>query len=189
MTAPVTQFRAGPQTVLADAIAGLVPVLTDGHVTLRAPRVTDFAGYAELMTSARARHVGGPMDAEAAWYDFANYCAGWMLHGHGLWVIDAGGSETLGFVLIGFEWDDPEPELGVLMRAAGEGRGIARAAMVLARDYAFDQLGWDSVPSYVDAGNARSITLMTALAAVRDSHAEAALGDGTRVYRHRKGGA
>ena len=46
----------GPAAVLADQIAGFVPVLTTENLTLRAPRLADFPLYAEIasLTASRA---------------------------------------------------------------------------------------------------------------------------------------
>ena len=59
----------------------------------------------------------------------------------------------LGFVLLGLEWGDAEPEIGWLFGAAAP-------------------------------GHAASETVARRLGARRDSAAEAALGDGTRIWRH-----
>lgn len=184
MTAAVEKHRPGPGARNAARLGGKVPVIDTRRLQLRAPRVYDFDAYARILCSERSCFMGGPYSRESAWADFTNYTALWLLHGHGLWTIDAQTTPSAGFVLLGFEWEDPEAELGVFVTEEVEGQGIAEEAAIAARGYAFDTLKWDSVVSYVDPANTRCIALMQKLEAARDITAEKALGDGTRVYRH-----
>lgn len=128
------------------------------------------------------------MDEEAAWDDFCRMTATWLLRGHGVWVVEPkAGGEVLGFVLIGCEPGDREPELGFLFRAVGEGQGYASEAARLAKTHAFVTLGLSGLVSYVAEGNERSTRLAERLGGERDLAAEAELGEGDRVYRYRPG--
>lgn len=191
MIAAIERLRPGIAADCAAALSGHIPTLRLDGATLRAPRVADFDAYAAILCSDRGRFMGGPVARDAAWADFANYTALWLLHGHGLWSIDTGDEEPAGFVLLGLEWEDPEPELGVFLSENGEGRGLGTKACLAARDYGFDALGWDTVVSYVDPANLRCIALMQRLGATRDAMAEAKLNDPCLVFRHhaRKGAA
>jgi RimJ/RimL family protein N-acetyltransferase len=184
MTAMIERIHPGPQNSLAAALAAQVPTLEGARVTLRAPQVADFDAWAAICAGPRAAHIGGPFTREQAWGDFANYVSGWMLHGHGLWTIDAGEARALGFVLLGYEWDDPEAELGILMTEAAEGQGLAFEAVALVRGYALDTLSWHSVASFVAPDNHRCIRLMKALGAKRDPAAEARIAHAALVFRH-----
>lgn len=128
--------------------------------------------------------MGGPVSRAEAWSDFTNYTACWLLHGFGLWTIDATTTPSAGFALLGFEYEDPEPELGIFLTAEAERQGYAFEALDAVRAHAFEALKWDSVVSYVAPENTRCISLMTRLGAVRDSAAEAALSGQTFVFRH-----
>ena len=111
----------------------------------------------------------------------------WLLRGHGVWTLeDRETRDVLGFVLIGFEPGDREPELGYMLRASAEGRGLAFEACQAVRDYAFGALELPGIVSYVHHGNDRSIRLAKRLGAVRDTTAEADLApcDGAYVFRH-----
>ena len=170
---------------LRDAVAArrMVPALHADRVRLRAPVVEDFALWADLMAGQDAAQLGGPLDAEAAWEAFCVYTAGWLLHGHGLWAVETTRDAALiGFVQIGLEWDDPEPELGYMLTPAARGNGYATEAAQLARAHALSLM--DSVVSYVDPGNLPSQRVAARLGAARDPRAQAALGDGTQVWRH-----
>ncbi|KUF09454.1 GNAT family N-acetyltransferase [Pseudoponticoccus marisrubri] len=185
--APVERHRPGPAARTAARLGGRVPVLDTRRLQLRGPRIYDFAAFAEIMTTDRAIFMGGPFTRAEAWGEFTQYTAQWMLHGHGLWTIDAQTAPSAGFVTLGFEYDDPEPELGIFLTAAAEGQGYAEEALRAVRAHAFEALDWDNVASFVAEDNDRCIRLMERLGATRDSAAEAALdAPGTLVFRHVK---
>ncbi len=188
MTAPCEQHRPGPAARAAARLGGRIPVLDTRRLQLRGPRIYDFDAYAKILCSARAEHMGGPFSRAEAWGDFTNYSACWLLHGFGLWTIDAATQPTAGFALVGFEYEDPdpEPELGIFLSEEAEGAGIATEALTAVRTHAFEDFGLDSLVSYVAPANDRCIALMTGLGAVRDTVAEALLGDDTLVFRHKK---
>lgn len=186
MTAAVEQHRPGRASRQASKIGGRVPTLDTRRLQLRAPRIYDFGAYGDILCTDRAQFMGGPFTREEAWASFTGAIALWMLHGHGLWTIDAQTTPSAGFALLGFDYSDPEPELGIFLTEETEGHGYAEEACRAVLDHAFDALGWDTVVSYVDGGNARVIALLTRLNAARDAAAETALGDTTHVYRYRK---
>ena len=189
MIAPCEKHRPGPAARTAARLGGKLPVLDTRRLQLRGPRIYDFDAFASIMTSDRAVFMGGPMTREEAWAEFTNYTACWLLHGHGLWTIDAQTAPSAGFVVLGYEYADPEAELGIFLTEGAEGQGIAEEALTAVRAHAFDALGWDSVVSYVAADNARCVALMQRMGARRDPVAEAEIGDETLcVFRHVKGG-
>ncbi len=152
----------------AASFAALVPVLHTKRLTLRAPRADDYAVYAEIACGPRGEGIGGPMTREEAWYDFASLASCWMLQGHGGWTITLTGEDrAIGFVLIGAEPGDEEPELGYLIAEGSEGHGYASEAAIAVRDYAFDTLQLPSLVSYVFATNTRSVALAERLGAIK----------------------
>ncbi len=95
-----------------------IPAIETERLTLDAPRESDFDGYASIVTTARGRFIGGPLDREAAWLDFSQMVAGWVLRGFGaLTVRPKGGDDYLGTALVHHEYGDPGPELGWLLTA------------------------------------------------------------------------
>ena len=186
VTAPVELHRPGRAARQAAQIGGAIPTLDTRRMQLRAPRIYDFDAYAEILCSERGKHMGGPFSREEAWADFTQAIANWFLHGHGLWTIDTLGEPSAGFVLLGFEYADPEPELGIFVKKSIEGEGFAHEACEAALKHAFEDLGWDSVCSFVDPKNARCVRLMEELRAARDKTLEAELGGETLVFRHLK---
>ncbi|WP_299935692.1 GNAT family N-acetyltransferase [uncultured Pelagimonas sp.] len=189
--APCEKHRPGPAARQAARLGGKIPSLDTRRLQIRAPRIYDFKAYAKIMESDRSILMGGPFSRKEAWAEFTSYSALWMLHGHGLWTIDAQTTPSAGFILLGYEYDDPEPELGIFLSDDAEGQGIAEEAMIAVRDYAFEALKWDSVASFVDQDNDRCIKLMERLNATRDTEAEATISDDghTLVYRHSAKGA
>lgn len=179
------QPTPGKAALLGGRISGEVPEVRTARLLLRAPRIEDFATYADILCGPRAAHVGGPLSRPDAWADFTNYVAGWMLHGHGSWTItDTRGRDVIGFVMVGLEPGDHEPELGYLMTEAAEGNGYAFEAATEARTFALSTLRLPSLVSYIAPGNTRSIALAEKLGAVRDGAAEAAIDHDILVYRH-----
>jgi len=186
MTLPCERPSSGPAAAIAAEIAARIPALETPRLRLRAPRAGDFGAYAATATTERGRHIGGPMARDEAWRDFAQMVAGWTLHGHGPWAVERREDGALiGFVLLGFEPGDLEPELGFLVLAEAEGRGYAREAAEAARDFAFDALGWSTVVSYIAPENARSARLAGRLGA----RLEPDQVDGSQVWRHERADA
>jgi RimJ/RimL family protein N-acetyltransferase len=161
MIAPHECPPTGPTAALAARMQGIIPVIETARLRLRAPRIEDFEAYADIACGDRAAGIGGPMTRADAWADFMQVTGTWLLRGHGGWTVeDRETAEVLGFVLIGFEPGDQEPELGFMLTAGAEGRGIAAEAARAARDHGFGPLGLRSMVSYVFRDNARSIALV-----------------------------
>lgn len=173
---------SGAAALFALALQGQLPALATDRLILRSPRVGDFDVFADIACSGRGRFLGGPMTREDAWADFAAMSGGWLLHGHGLWTIGAA-QGTCGFVLLGFEPGDHEPELGFLLSQSAEGHGYAFEAARAARAHAFDTLGWRTVVSYIDPDNTRAIALARRLGAQQEGEISGPDGR-TLVFRH-----
>ncbi|MEL7460172.1 MAG: GNAT family N-acetyltransferase [Pseudomonadota bacterium] len=190
MTAFHETPSTGPCADLAAQFQALVPVLETDRLVLRAPRIEDFGTFADAVLSERGHFFGHPQNRGDAWYEFIQLNVTWMLRGHGAWTVtDRATGAPLGFVHIGAEPGDMEAELGYVMTADAEGKSIAYEACVAVRDYAYDGLGFTTLVSCVDPGNARSAALATRLGAARDPHAEAMFDDGpNHIYRHIKPG-
>jgi RimJ/RimL family protein N-acetyltransferase len=174
----------GPAADFAAALAARLPAIETERLRLRAPRLGDAWAWIEIFCGPAGPHLGGPFDRETAFREFTSVVGLWLLRGHGLWAVEDRGGGLLGFVSIGFEPGDAEPELGFLLLPAAEGQGYAAEAAAAARAQGFGPMGLPSLVSYVDPANARSIRLCERLGARRDPAAEAALGEDCRVFRH-----
>ncbi|WP_370275026.1 GNAT family N-acetyltransferase [Pararhodobacter marinus] len=178
----------GPARDLAETIAASLPMLRTDRLLLRAPRLEDFALYAELLSGARGAGFGGPLTREAAWDDWMRMVGLWLMRGHGVWTAETRASDLdpalpagqiAGFVLIGFEPGDEEPELGWILASDFEGRGLAQEAAQALLDYVHDTLHFTSLVSYIDPDNARSRDLARRLGARFDG-----MLDGSEIWRH-----
>lgn len=163
------QLPAGPAAAMAEALAARIPVLETARLILRAPRMQDFAIYADIAASDRSAGIGGPMTRDEAWYDFTSMVAHWLLAGTGYWTVTRRpDGPALGFVGIAMEPGDAEPELGYMLSDQAEGHGYAAEAVSAARDFGFGTLGARTLVSYVLAGNTRSVALAERLGAFAD---------------------
>lgn len=162
-----------------------IPVLDTARLRLRAPTLDDLPAWTRIF----AYWPGEPMDAERAWTEFSYYTAGWLLHGHGLWSVELRDGTLVGFVILGLEWDDEEPELGWMLLPEFEGKGYATEASEAARDFGLGLM--PTFVSYVDPENVASSRVAARLRAARDAAAEAGIlaasAETLQVWRH--GGA
>jgi RimJ/RimL family protein N-acetyltransferase len=170
----------GPAAAFAATLSGMLPEIETARLRLRAPRLDDFDAWAEILTGPAAPHLGGPFDRDEAFIEFLASCGTWLLRGHGPWTVEPKqGGDVLGFVLLGFEPGDAEPELGYLFRPSAEGRGYATEAVQAARAHAFTALGLSRVVSYIAPGNTASARLARRVGARLDGHH-----DGAQVWVH-----
>jgi len=149
-----------------------IPELQTDRLVLRAPRLEDFPDYAALMASPRAVFMGGPFDQRAAWGMFCHDVALWSLCGHGALMIDLRSTgRCIGQVGINHGPLYPEKELGWLLYDGYEGQGYATEAAAILRNWAFDALGLQTLVSYFDPANHRSMAVSARLGGVRDASA------------------
>jgi RimJ/RimL family protein N-acetyltransferase len=162
----------------------MIPTLTTERLTLRPPVFADFPAMEKLLTSQRAKHMGGPYDSFAAWGLFCHDVALWHLFGHGALMVDLRlTGECVGQVGINHGPLFPEKELGWLLFEGHEGQGYAVEAARALRDWARTAGGLPTLVSYVDPANTRSIAVAERLSAVLD--VEAVRQDPEDlVYRH-----
>lgn len=171
---------AGRAADFAAALSARLPVLQTARTRLRAPCLSDFDPWVEVLCGPNTEDLGGPFTRDQAFAEFCTSVSMWLLRGHGLWTVEAlASAEVLGFILLGFEPGDLEPELGYLFRARAEGQGLAEEAAIAARDHAVSVLHIPGLVSYIAPGNARSVALARRLGAQRDGEVE-----GSEVWRH-----
>ncbi|MBI1417587.1 MAG: GNAT family N-acetyltransferase [Limimaricola sp.] len=172
----------GQAAVAVERIGQSLPRIATQRTVMRGPYIEDFDIYADIVTSDRGRFVSAQRTREGAWDDFLQLTASWILRGAGLWTVeDQHDKQVLGFVLLGHETGDPEPELSFFFTAEAEGRGLAFEAATSARNNAYNALSWDSLVSYIEPGNDRAIRLAERLGAFHDPKGDH---DGTLCYRY-----
>lgn len=165
-------------------LAAQVPILRTDRLTLRLPTLSDFPLLVEIDASVADVSLRAQNGRAGTWSDFMQMTATWLLRGHGWWTVeDASGA--VGFVGLGFEPGDLEPELGYLFAPVGRGKGYATEACRAARDHAHDRARLPSLVSYISDSNSASQNVAKKLGAHRDAAAEAALDEtGVQVWRH-----
>jgi len=162
----------------------MIPTLATERLTLRAPCNADFPVYAEIFASDRSIYMDGPLDRDAAWHGFASDIIGWLVHGYGYWtVVESSSGDFVGLVGLAKPPYYPERELGWMVTAEQEGKGYAYEASLAARSFAYENLGFPTLVSYIDPPNQRSIALAKRLGAILDQSADSP-SPGDLVYRH-----
>ncbi|WP_415921765.1 GNAT family N-acetyltransferase [Tateyamaria sp. SN6-1] len=166
------------------------PTITTARLTLRAHEMADFTPLYDLFATDRARFMGGPVAAKEMWYWIAAEVGSWALKGFGSWGITrTDDGAFMGQVGINEPHHFPEPELGWVLLEPFEGQGFAREAATAARDWWWAQGRSDTLVSYIDPANTRSIALATRLGSEHDADAPRPHGETvheTHVYRHRR---
>lgn len=161
------------------------PVVRTDRLLLRGLRREDFEPFAAVFASDRARYMGGRQAREDAWTMFVADAGQWAILGFGSWaieVIDTG--ESVGEVSLNRPVHFPENELGWVLWEGCEGHGYATEAARAARDFAFRELRWTTLVSYISAANTASRRVAERLGAVIDPDAPKPDDDPTVVYRH-----
>lgn len=162
------------------------PQLHTPRLRLRPYRQDDFPHFAELYSSPRSKFADGPVSRSTAWAWFAAGAGRWSLVGYGAWAMDrTSDGACVGIVSLNHPIDQSEErELGWLLWRAYEGNGYATEAAKAVRQFAFEQLDWDRLVSYIHKDNVQSIRLAERLGARLDSDASAVLDNDTLVYCH-----
>ncbi len=185
MTPRCTHPPLGRAAMAATRHRAVIPRICTPRLVLRAPELSDLPLWTDLCTGSDGAHLGGPMTERDAWESFCTYVAGWLLHGHGLWSVERRKDGALvGFVMLGLEWEDLEPELGWMIAPEARGQGFGSEAARAARNHGIKTFGPGGCVSYVHADNTASNRLAASLDANRDATAEAAIGEPVCVWRH-----
>ncbi len=159
-------------------------ILTE-RLVLRGPEAGDFEAVAAFFADeARSWGFGGPQDRTEAWRWFASLIGHWALRGFGFWMVDTKVGETIGLVGLWEPEGWPEPELGWVMFANGEGKGYAFEAAIAARDHAYRHMGFATLSSNIFPGNARSVALAERMGAVKEREYHNVSHGTEMVYRH-----
>jgi RimJ/RimL family protein N-acetyltransferase len=161
------------------------PTIETERLVLRAHRPEDFEGLFAMYQSERSRHIGGPMDAAKVWFGFTSDVGSWVLYGTGAWAVDRqSDGVTVGQLSLNQPVHCPELELGWILFDGFEGHGYAMEAAEAVRHYAFGELGVETLVSYIDEDNSRSIALAKRLGAQLDHDAATPGNKPSLVYRH-----
>ena len=163
-----------------------IPTFETERLILRAHRMDDFKALAQVLCSDHARYMGGPMTPKQAWQSFCCDIAQWALLGHGSWAVErSDNGEFIGQITVIKPPYFPEIEIGWVLLPGAEGKGYAYEAACAALTFAFDTLKLETLVSYIDRRNTRSIALAERLGASPDPSAKHAYPDDDDiVWRH-----
>src|SRR5690606_13836404 len=128
-----------------------IPVLETERLRLRAWRHEDIDPYATFCADpAMAGPIGGPWGRDEAWRKMAAFAGQWVLRGYGSWALEEKASgRFVGYSGLWHPEGWPEPEIHWGLVKAFHGRGYATEAARHAREYAYRELGWRTVISFV----------------------------------------
>jgi len=190
MTMRGTHIPSGPCSEQAPGAP--IPRIETERLVLRAHVAGDFDAYADFFASERASYMGR-LTRREAWYSFCSDVAQWALFGFGAWGLqDRATGAFVGQVAVTRPDHFPETELGWFLLPEAEGKGFAFEAAHAARDWAFGARDLETLVSYIDPANARSVALAERLGAVCDDAAKRPEGESeeeTWVWRHPATGA
>jgi len=145
-----------------------IPELNSERLRLRAWREGDLEPYARFCANPQtACFLGGVCGREDAWRRLAAFLGHWALRGYGNWVIEE--KATGRWIGYGGLWQPegwPEAEVMWGLAADSHGRGYATEAGRCARDFAYRELGWSTLTSFIAPANARSQQVAARLGAV-----------------------
>lgn len=165
-----------------------IPVLHTERLTLREPRLDDFAAMLAFNASPRAAFLGGGAPRQTVWRALLANIGHWALRDYGFWTVETHDGDVVGRVGVIFHDGWPEPELAWHMFDGFEGLGYAHEAALAARADAYGRLGMGPLISLIDPANTRSIALALRLGAVEEEMSvEPNLGSAVRIYRHPAG--
>ena len=157
-------------------------------MVLRPHKPADFEPLWAFFQSGRAQYVAPVASKSDYWYGFGAEIASWDLYGTGSWAVDVDGAFA-GQIGILQPPHFPELEIGWILFDGFEGRGVAHEGARLALDWYWANRAGETLVSYIDPGNARSIALAERLGAAHDPDAmlpEGESAEETLVYRHRR---
>ena len=167
----------------------IAPTLHTPRLTLRMPRLADFAAWAAYFASDRSVHEGGPLDRRNAWNVWAAGVALWPLRSYGPFGVDDRATGAyLGEVGIYQAEGYPAPELGWLVVPEAEGRGIALEAARAVLGWLRATFDWPHITNIIEPANTRSIALGLRLGGVIDPRLPG-IDPGDVVIRHDLRGA
>ncbi|KPQ12680.1 MAG: acetyltransferase [Saliniramus fredricksonii] len=147
-----------------------VPVLETPRLTLRGWRETDFPGFAAFCADeATRRFIPGAETGPKAWQRMCGFAGQWSLRGYGFWALERKDDGAfVGYAGFFHPPDWPEPELGWGAVPAYRGAGFVTEAARRMRAYAYQNLGWKTLVSFIHPENHPSVQVALRLGAIHE---------------------
>ena len=133
----------------------------------------DFDAYANFYATDQTKYYGGPLDRSLAWRAAAAMMGHWVIRGFGTWAVEEKMTgEFCGMIGLWHPEGWPEREITWSIVPEKQGKGFAYEGALRARQYSYDELGWNAVFSCISEGNVASIGLAEKLGVtlVRTEH-------------------
>ncbi len=166
--------------------ARTIPVLETERLILRAFEQRDFKPFAAFYATEASQFVGGPMDEALAWRKLSGYAGSWILRGFGKFALEEKQSgKFVGLVGPWFPEGWPEPEISWTVVQDFQGKGFAKEAATRALRFVYEELGWETACSCIDADNTPSIRLAESLGADCEGETEIRPFGPALLYRHK----
>jgi RimJ/RimL family protein N-acetyltransferase len=163
----------------------MVPELQTERLRLRAWREEDLGPYTRFCSDEAAmRFVGGTSDRAGTWRRMAMFTGHWVLRGYGPWALEEKAHKAfVGYTGLWKPEGWPEPEVMWGVPPEHQGRGYATEAARRVREFAYRELGWSTVISFIDPANAPSQRVAGRLGAERETDFDLR-GHTVGIYRH-----
>ena len=159
------------------------PTIETDRLILRPHEKGDLAAFWSFYQSDRSKYMEAPSSRSQLWTGLLAEVGAWELFDWGGLAITTKDGQLAGQVCISQPPHFPELELGWIIFKEFEGASFAFEAASAMRDYAFEILAVDTLVSYIDKDNRRSIALAERMGAVLDQTA-ASYDPMDLVYRH-----
>ncbi len=164
----------------------LVPTLETDRLILRGVKSSDFEPFADFFASKASRFIGGPLDRVSVWRALSGYAGSWFMRGYGEFALEEKVSgKFAGLVGPWFPEGWPEPEIAWTIIPEFQGKGFAKEAALRSLRFAYQDLGWKTACSCIDADNTPSIKLAESLGAICEGETEIQPHGPALLYRHR----
>ncbi len=162
----------------------IIPSLETDRLIMRSFRSSDVEPMVSFFASDESRFYGGPLDRSQSWRRTATYAGQWLLNGYGEWALES--KENGNFVGFCGPWyppDLPEPEIAWALLPEFYGHGYATEAAQRALQFVYQELGWSTAMSLIEAENEASIRLALRLGAKFEKN-YTEHGWNAQIYRH-----
>lgn len=163
-----------------------IPRLETQRLLLRVPEPADFDACADfLLDRERARGFGAEENRAQAWRWFACNLGHWAWHGYGYFTMQLKETGTpCGMTGIWNPEGWPEPEIGWLVYADHEGKGLAHEGALRAREWAYLSVGLTTLTSNIVPGNTRSEALARRMGAWFEREYDNVIMGREQLFRH-----
>ena len=162
-----------------------VPVLETKRLIMREIQPSDFEPFVEFYASQDSRFIGGPWDRIGAWRELSKFAGSWSLRGFGEFALEHKETgKTAGLVGPWYPEGWPEEEIGWIVFPEFQNQGLGFEAANQALQFAYQNLGWTTAISSIDADNVGSIKLAEKLGAGYEGEIECKPFGMIGCYRH-----